>query len=154
MVPAGEPDTAGVQPLTWLVFRAKETPRKTVLASILILAILVFVAVAYKDVLMVLLAILIFALALNSYFLPTRYTLDVNSVTIDKQFFRYARRWSEFRSFVRTSGGVVISPFSNWTYLDNFRGIHLLLPRDPTAVLKYLADRLPEKKRQKKSDRR
>jgi hypothetical protein len=40
-----------------------------------------------------------------------------------------------------------VSPFAAWTYLDNFRGIHLLLPRDPKPVLDYLAQRLPEKKK-------
>jgi len=120
------------------------------MVSILILAILVFVAAAYREPLMVLLAILVFALALNSYFLPTRYTLNAESITVDKMLYSYSRRWNEFRSFVRTSGGVVISPFSNWTYLDNFRGIHLLLPVDPAPVLTYIALHLPEKRRRVK----
>jgi hypothetical protein len=129
------------------VFRAKETPTRTILVSLFILAILVFVALVYREPLMVFLAILVFALALNSYYLPTRYTLDADGVTIDKYIYHYSRRWSDFRSFVRTTGGLVLSPFSNWTYLDNFRGIHLLLPKDPAPVLKYLAGRLPQKKR-------
>jgi hypothetical protein len=132
--------------LTWSVFRAKENMRRTILAVGFILAVVIFVAVAYHPM-MALLAILVFALALNSYFLPTTYTFDQNGITTDKTFFRYTRRWSEFRGYIRTTGGVVISPFRHWTYLDNFRGLHLLLPQDPEPVLKYLADRLSVKQR-------
>jgi hypothetical protein len=116
------------------------------MAGAIILAVLVIVAVSYRNPLMVLLAILIFAVALNGFFLPTVYTLDRNGITTDKKVLRYTRRWNEFRSFFRTSGGVVVSPFRDRTFLDNFRGIHLLLPEDPTQVLDYLAARLPEKK--------
>jgi hypothetical protein len=97
---------------------------------------------------MVLFAFLVFALTLNGYFLPVNYTFDENGITTDKIGFRYTRRWSEFRSFFRTTGGIVVSPFLAWSFLDNFRGIHLLLPRDTQPIVDYLRQRLPEKKRQ------
>jgi hypothetical protein len=133
--------------LTWEVFRARENPRKTIFAVAFILLVVTIVAVTYQHPLMVLVTVAVFALALNSYFLPTTYTLDQNGITTDKLLFRYTRRWNEFRTFIRTTGGVVISPFRHFTYLDNFRGLHLLLPKDPQPVLKYLAGRLPEKTR-------
>ena len=96
--------------LTWIVFRAKENIRKTVIVGLFILALVVFVGIAY-GVVMALVAILVLALALNSYFLPTTYTFDQKGITTDKELFRYTRAWSEFRGYIRTSGGVVISTF-------------------------------------------
>lgn len=138
------PDAAPV--LSWRVWRAQEAPLRTLLVTMLIVVIVVLALVYYGSI-MALTAVLILFLALNSYYLPTTCTLDAQGITTDKTLYRYTRRWNEFRSFVRTVNGVVVSPFSNWTYLDNFRGIHLLLPRDPKPVLDYLAQKLPEKKR-------
>jgi hypothetical protein len=149
--PAGQPVEDSAQPsvpLSWQVFRAREHPTKTILAGAFILLILVIVAVSYKNAVMVLFAFLVFALTLNGYFLPVNYTFDENGITTDKIGFRYTRRWSEFRSFFRTTGGIVVSPFLAWSFLDNFRGIHLLLPRDTQPIVDYLRQRLPEKKRQ------
>jgi hypothetical protein len=146
--PASPPED--LPTLTWRVFRAKETPRRTVLTVAFILLILAIVAVSYRDPLWVLLALVVLFLALNGYFLPTTYTFDRRGITTDKLLFRYTRRWNEFRSFFRTTGGIVVSPFTTWSYLDNFRGVHLLLPEDSEPILAYLAQRLPEKKREPK----
>jgi hypothetical protein len=137
-------------PLSWRVFRARETPVRTLFVTLFVIAVLV-IALAYYGLAMCLVALLVLFLALNSYYLPTTYTLNEKGITTDKLLFHYTRGWNEFRSHVRTSGGVVVSPFRNWTYLDNFRGIHLLLPRDPKPVLDYLAQRLPEKKKTRKN---
>lgn len=123
---------------------------RTLFVTLFIIAVIV-IALAYYGPVMGLVALLVLFLALNSYYLPTTYTLDEKGITTDKLLFHYTRGWKEFRSYVRTSGGVVASPFRNWTYLDNFRGIHLLLPRDPKPVLDYLAQRLPEKKKTRRN---
>jgi hypothetical protein len=140
---AAQPPSA---PLSWRIFRAQETPVRTLLVTLFVIAVIVIAARYYGPV-MGFVALLVLFLALNSYYLPTAYTLNEAGITTDKLLFHYTRGWNEFRSYVRTSGGVVVSPFRNWTYLDNFRGIHLLLPRDAKPVLDYLAQRLPEKKK-------
>ncbi len=152
--PTPEPEPAEPSPLTWRVFPAGVNPAKTWFAVGIVVLVLVIVGISYRNPFMLVMTILVFAVALNGYFLPTTYTFDAGGVTTDKGFFRFTRRWGEFRSFVRTTSGVVISPFRDWTYLDNFRGIHLLLPRDPTQILEYLANRLPEKRRPPRRSRR
>lgn len=137
------------EPLSWHIWRAGETPVRTLVFSLLIIAIAV-VALVYHGPVMFLIALLLFASALNAYYLPVTYTLDPTGITTDKRILRYTRRWTEFQSFIRTTNGVVVSPFRNWTYLDNFRGLHLLLPSEAEQkqkVLRYLAQHLPEKKK-------
>lgn len=158
MSPEPSPESQSVadqpvpQPLSWRIFRAQETPVRTILVTLFVIAVIV-IALLYYGPIMGLVALLVLFLALNSYYLPTTYTLNERGITTDKLLFHYTRGWSEFRSYVRTSGGVVVSPFRNWTYLDNFRGIHLLLPRDAKPVLDYLTQRLPEKKKVGKASR-
>jgi len=79
--------------------------------------------------------------ALHTYFLPITYTLSRRGVEVDKRIFSYTYEWSRFRRWVRTSGGIVLSPFAQRTFLDNFRGVHLLLPADPSSVVAYLEAR-------------
>jgi hypothetical protein len=116
-----------MEPLNWTVHRARETPGKTVVASAFILAFVGFSWVVFGPMLGMLAMVVLF-LALNTYFLPITYMLTDKGIEIDKQLFTARYEWKQFRRWFRTSGGIVISPFSRKNYLDNFRGVHLLLP--------------------------
>jgi len=135
-----------VKKLEWRVFRAKETPVRTAIAGVFIAAFLGF-TFWYFGVLLAIVALLALFVALHTYFLPVRYVLDGEGITVDKRIFSHTYPWDQFRRWFRTTGGVVVSPFSRRTFLDNFRGVHLLLPRDPAAVLAHLERRLPARKR-------
>ena len=119
--------------LSWTVHRAKETPVKTVVASIFILGFVAFSSVVFGPVLGVLALIVLFV-ALNAYFLPITYTLTDKGIEVDKRMFSTRYEWKQFRRWFRTTGGIVISPFSRKNYLDNFRGVHLLLPAGSSRV--------------------
>jgi len=119
--------------LSWTVHRAKETPARTVVASIFILAFVAFSSVVFGPLLGILAVVVLF-LALNTYFLPITYTLTDKGIEVDKRLFTARYEWRQFRRWFRTTGGVVISPFSRKNYLDNFRGVHLLLPADASKT--------------------
>jgi len=127
-------------PLTWTVHRAKETPVKTALVSVLLLCV-VALGFWYAGPLLAAVAIVVFFASLHTYFLPVTCTLDDSGVTVDKRLFRHTYEWKTFRRWFRTTGGIVLSPFSRRTFLDNFRGVHLFLPRDPGRVIEYLERR-------------
>ena len=120
--------------LSWTVHRAKETPARTVVASIFILAFVAFSSVVFGPLLGILAVVVLF-LALNTYFLPITYTLTDKGIEVDKRMFTARYEWKQFRRWFRTSGGIVISPFSRKNYLDNFRGVHFLLPADKRGTM-------------------
>jgi hypothetical protein len=105
-------------------------PGKTAVASAFILAFVVFSWVVFGPMLGMLAVVVLF-LALNTYFLPITYMLTDKGIEIDKRLFTARYEWKQFRRWFRTSGGIVVSPFSRKNYLDNFRGVHLLLPVEP-----------------------
>jgi len=117
------------EPLSWTVHRARETPRKTVVVGVFILAFVGFSWAVFGPMLGMLAVVVLF-LALNTYFLPITYTFTDKGIEVDKQLFTARYEWKQFRRWIRTSGGIVLSPFSRKNYLDNFRGVHLLLPAD------------------------
>jgi len=124
------------EPLSWTVHRARETPTKTVVVSVFILAFVGFSWAVFGPMLAVLAVVVLF-LALNTYFLPVTFKLDDKGIEVDKRIFTTRYGWKQFRRWLRTSGGIVISPFSHKSFLDNFRGVHLMLPveerRAPSA---------------------
>jgi hypothetical protein len=126
--------------LTWSVHRARENRGKTGIVLAFILMFLVFSAVFFGPVLALLAALILFV-ALNAYFLPVTVRLSESGIDIDKRLFKTHYDWKQFRKWHRTTGGIVLSPFSRKTYLNNFRGVHLLLPEDPSTVIAYLEKR-------------
>jgi hypothetical protein len=113
--------------LTWTVHRAKESPTRTVVVSTFIAGFLVFSYLVFGFLLALLAAVVLY-LALNTYFLPVTYTFTGTGIEVDKRLFTARFEWKQFRRWFRTSGGIVVSPFFHRSYLDNFRGVHLLLP--------------------------
>lgn len=63
-------------------------------------------------------------------------------VIIDKKIYKEKREWQTFRRYFLTSNGLVLSPFSKKTFFDNFRGLHLLLPKDKDEIIKFIENRL------------
>jgi len=122
-----------MEDLTWTIHRAKETPGKTWLSLAFIAVFVVFTALTLGPLLAVL-ALAVFFAALNSYFLSVTYKFTANGIEIDKQVYKARYEWKQFRRWFRTTGGIVISPFSRRTFLDNFRGVHLLLPAGSIRV--------------------
>jgi hypothetical protein len=123
--------------LSWTIHRARETPAKTALAIGFITAFTVFTFWVFGPAL-ALLSLVVFFAALNSYFLPVTFRFTDAGIIVDKRVYKVNYKWEQFRRWFRTSGGIVLSPFSRKTFLDNFRGVHLLLPRDPSAIIAYL----------------
>lgn len=126
--------------VSWTVHRAKEHPVKTTIAGIFILLFLVFTFLTLGSILTAV-AFLVLAVATHTYFLPITYTLNDSGVLVDKRIFSYTYEWTRFRRFFLTSGGVVLSPFAKPNFLDNFRGVHLLLPEDAEKIITLLKNR-------------
>ncbi len=134
------PESSELPVISWQVHRARESPVRTVLVSIFLVAFLLFAGISFSWLMAVVAAAVIFV-ATHTYFLPIGYTLSSQGIEVDKFFFSYTYEWSRFRRWFRTTGGIVISPFSEQTFLDHFRGVHLLLPKDDKAIVAWLEQR-------------
>jgi len=139
---AGE-ERAETRAVCWTVHRARENPVKTAISALSIVLFIVFTFLSLGPAL-ALVALLVLGVATHTYFLPVSYRLNGRGVTVDKRIFQYTYEWTRFRRFFLTRGGVVLSPFAQRNFLDNFRGVHLLLPDDCREVIDFLERRLPE----------
>lgn len=131
--------------ITWQVHRIKETPIiKTVIALTIIILFVVYVFLYWKEyrIPMILFSLIVLFASLNAYFLPTTYTISDTEIIIDKKLFKNKLEWSRFRKYYLTTTGIVLSPFTKRNFLDNFRGVHLLLPKDnPQEVIDFIKNK-------------
>lgn len=70
--------------------------------------------------------------------------MDEEGISVKKIFLKNYRKWHEFKKILYTQNGLVLSPFAHKTYLDNFRGLHIFLPKNP-LIRKAVIDFINEK---------
>jgi hypothetical protein len=82
------------------------------------------------------------------FFLPTRYTLTDDAVTVKGLLSRREKPWSDFRSYYVDREGVLLSPFAERSRLERFRGLSLQFHGNREAVVAFveraMAERLEE----------
>ncbi len=86
-------------------------------------------------------SILILFVSLGSFFIPTEYRIDEQGIRVKRFIYSYYRPLSEFRRIYILKNGVLFSPFSRPTFLNNFRGLFLLFPKDREGIVEYLKKR-------------
>ena len=80
-------------------------------------------------------AFLFLAATLNRFFLPSEFQIDDDGVTV-RSFFKVSRlRWLQIRRFLHDEHGGFLSTRSKRSFLDSFRGIHLLFGENREAVI-------------------
>jgi hypothetical protein len=80
-------------------------------------------------------AFLLLAASLKSFFLPSEFQIDDDGVTV-RSLFKVSRlRWLEIRRFLHDKHGGFLSTRSKSSFFDSFRGIHLLFGENREAVI-------------------
>jgi len=70
--------------------------------------------------------------SLATFFIPSRYTLEDESLAVSVGPLTQRYPWARFRRVVRDRHGLLLSPFSEPHRLDSFRGV--FLPLDPESA--------------------
>lgn len=89
-----------------------------------------------------LLAVAILGGSLASFFLPTHYVLYAGG--LEARFLGVNRRftWDQFRSYYPDKNGVLLSPFTRPSRLENFRGFYLRFDGCRDEILRIVSERV------------
>jgi MFS superfamily sulfate permease-like transporter len=136
--------------MRWTVHPAKRNLTKTVLTAFFITLFLVVVGVFY-GIFWSLFGFIVLFVSLHSYFFPTSYAVDDEEVVIKNIFMTQKRKLNEFRKVYVGKNGTLLSPFKRKTFLNQFRGVFLLLPEQRNEVLEFLRVRI-EKSEDRKEE--
>ncbi len=80
-------------------------------------------------------AIVVLAMALHRFYFPSRFDIDGEGITARSVFATKRLRWREVRRFVTDRNGGYLSRHSARSWLDPWRGMHVLFgPQRDAAV--------------------
>ncbi len=123
--------------MKWSVHPAKSNRTKTILTLIFVFSFLCFVAF-YYGIFWCVLGFIILFFSLRSYYFPTYYEVNENEVIIKSIFATQKRRLAEFKKVYKGKNGILLSPFKRKTFLNQFRGVFLLLPPKHSEIENYV----------------
>ncbi|UCD06217.1 MAG: hypothetical protein JSV98_03035 [candidate division WOR-3 bacterium] len=138
--------------MNWTVHPAKRNLNKTVLSASFIIAFVVIVGVFY-GLFWSLFGFIILFVSVHSYFFPTSYDVNDEEIKIKNIFMTQKRKLSEFRRVYVGKNGALLSPFRRKTFLNQFRGVFVLMPEKHTEILQFLRARIePDASRDEKPE--
>jgi hypothetical protein len=100
------------------------------------------VYIAFRDIFLGVLSVLILFTSLHSYFMRTMYRMDGNGVVIKTSVTRTVKSWSDFKRFYVDKRGVTLSPFAKPSRLEPFRSIRLLYGGNRDDVVAFVSKNL------------
>jgi hypothetical protein len=125
--------------LTWSVFPFKEDLRRSTIVVLIIAVSGIVVYVAFKDVFLAVLSVVILFASLHTYFTRTDYRLDADGIEIKTSLAKTARKWSHFKRFHADRKGITLSPFAKPSRLEPFRSVRLLYGGNKEDVVEFVS---------------
>ncbi len=129
--------------MKWKIHPAKENMTKTVLSALFIVVFIIFIAFSYNPY-WALLGLIFLVASLHSYYFPTTYEFTEEEIIIKTIFSTHKRKLKEFKKIYIGKNGVLLSPFRYKTFLNNFRGVFLLLPKERDEIIDFIKNKLNE----------
>lgn len=124
--------------INWKSIPFKEHPRRTILLVIFLCVIGVGIYFSFGLYWMVLAYILLIG-SILPYWLPTYYYLDEDGIKIKGIITERKKKWDEFKSYYKDKNGVLLSPFSKPTRLENFRGVYIRFSNNEREVINFIS---------------
>ncbi len=115
--------------LAWKVHPAAERPVVGAIVVVAVVVLSILTALWMDGPYWGVFAFVILFLSLEAFFLPSRFELSAEGVTVHKAFSNVTRPWDHFRRIVFDAVGVTLSPFGRRHWLETYRAIRLRFRR-------------------------
>lgn len=126
----------------WVVYPLFDSPKKSVFLVSFLIFLLVGIQFLFGSLGITLLSIVFLFGSLRQYFLPFRYEVYNNQITVSSFLSKQDRAWNEFRSYYVDQHGILLSPFPKPSRLENFRGIYVRFGLDRSMVLDLIQSKI------------
>jgi hypothetical protein len=127
------------QELEWSIFPFLENLKRSIIVVVVILVCGLLVYLAFKDMFLALLSVLILFVSLHTYFSKTTYRLDRDGVVIRTSLAKTVKKWSDFKRYYADRKGVTLSPFAKPSRLEPFRSVRLLYKDNKDDVVEFVS---------------
>ncbi len=123
---------------TWKAHPARERRGPAVAAAGTILALGAAASLFMQSVGWGILAVCVLALALNRFFLPSRFTIDGEGITAQYPLRRQRFRWADLRRVASDAHGAYLGTRVRRSWLDAYRGVHVLFGDQGETVMRHI----------------
>ncbi|MBI4727559.1 hypothetical protein HY768_10160 [candidate division TA06 bacterium] len=132
--------------LEWSVHPFAESPKRAVVAVLAPVITCLLVYLWMQSWFWVGLAFLLIISSELPFFLKTSYRFDEKGIAQKRGGVVQSRTWEQIKSYYPDRTGVLVSPFLQKTWLENFRGLYLQFGKHREEVLSYLGKKIPQDK--------
>lgn len=126
----------------WTVHPAKKNLKLSVLVIMFLIALCVSIYFSFDSLLLSLLSAVFLFGSLSSFFLPTTYMLHKKGIIIKRVFHEFFRGWDSFKRYYIDKNGILLSPFTYRTRLENFRGLYIRFNGNREYIIGYIKSRI------------
>lgn len=146
--PAEQPDTADEdgEVVEWTCHPVRRRPLVSLVVTVFVILIGMIVYMATSSNTFTVLALVILYASLAKFYFPTRYRFSGKGIQVKTTTQKLFKPWSMFRSFYPDKNGVLLSPFTRPTRLENFRGMYILFADNRNTVIDYVSRHVGAKK--------
>jgi hypothetical protein len=141
------PDTttegAAQQPLLeYVCYPAGRNRTVTILTTVFLVICVILVWLISKSIFMTVLSVMILFGSLAGFYTRTRYRLYDSYLTVKTPLSTLKKEWAQYRSFYPDKNGVLLSPFTRPTRMENFRGLYVKFAGNKEQVMGIVRSRI------------
>ena len=127
-----------VESLKWTSWPMLRSPVRAVIAVAFIALMTWFIQSWLRTTYFTVIAVLLVWGQVAGFFLPTRFELTADGVSVRGLVSRREKDWSEFRSYYVDREGLLLSPFLERSRLERFRGVSLQFHGNREEVVAFV----------------
>jgi hypothetical protein len=143
---AATPDNPPAE-FTWQAHPADERRGAAVLGSLIIVAAAAAILFSFESYAWSAAAVVVLIAALNRFYFRSRFRIDPEGITARYPFRSQRCRWAEVRRFMVDEHGGYLSTRARRSWLDAYRGVHILFGHERPEVIKRIRAHLPREDR-------
>ena len=128
--------------MVWTCHPLKRRPLASVLVTLFIMVCGIAVYVTTESRWFSVFALVVLYLSVAKFYFPTTYSMNTEGITVKTTTQKLFKPWSMYRSYYPDKNGVLLSPFTRPTRLENFRGLFVMFDGNREEILAYLKDRI------------
>ena len=137
-----DPQSSNFTGIKWTVYPIKNNWKVSFGLIVFLVILCVAVYFSFDSVTFLLLSAVILICSLSPFFFPTTYMLKDESVVIKSLLRTFSREWGYFKSYYPSKSGVLLSPFSLPSRLENFRGLYIRFSDNRSEVLDFIGRKI------------
>lgn len=128
--------------LEWVSRPYKRDWKKSLLLVLFIILTCEVVYIGFHNTFFVVLSAIFLTGSLLRFFLPTRYIFTAEEIKITSPGLNKTRRWEVFKSYYVDKNGVLLSPYTGKSKLENLRGLYIMFSNNKDEVVEFVKNKV------------